>query len=227
MLEKTITKNKQTILVISVACLLLCIFFAGKWGVAAISHDIAMNHLYSWQKLKKIADEEMWTEVEWALQLATSIDEANADYHNDLGRLYEYTASTNMFTDRKNSELRHRALYSFRKSLELRPDWPVAWANLALIKYSLQNIDDEFEKALTTAVQQGVALSDVQKIVTEAGIANWQVLSKHTRQSVLLAIHGGLTNKNKHFVISTMEHYNMKPYFCIVLSDEDKDKVCR
>ena len=79
----------------------------------------------------------------------------------------------------------------FREALRQRPSSPFLWANLALSKLYLDQLDDEFAAALRHADEQGPWEPATQRVVLFAGLAAWQKLAPGMRQSVARVVERG------------------------------------
>lgn len=91
----------------------------------------------------------------------------------------------------------------FREALRQRPTSPFLWANLALTKLYLDEIDDELFAALRHADELGPWEQTVQQTVVFVGLAVWQDLDPDLRQMLVGTIQrGGSRNPQKMFEIA-------------------------
>jgi hypothetical protein len=81
----------------------------------------------------------------------------------------------------------------FRQALLLRPTSPFLWANLALAKLYLNEIDDELRTALRHANELGPWEPNVQQTVLFVGLAVWRDLDPELRQALARTIERGAT----------------------------------
>ncbi len=79
----------------------------------------------------------------------------------------------------------------FRQALLLRPTSPFLWANLALTKLYLNEIDSELLTALRHADELGPWEPTVQQTAVFVGLAVWQELDPERRQALVRAIERG------------------------------------
>ncbi len=90
----------------------------------------------------------------------------------------------------------------FRQALLQRPTSPFLWANLALTKLYLNEIDDELLTALRNADALGPWEPTVQQTTLFVGLALWQDLDPDLRQALVRTIErGALRNAQKMFEI--------------------------
>jgi len=213
--------------VLAILLLAFALFLAGKWGIASAGHSFAMWHFESWQKSATPPDVRTWKWVHEAMRWSLKLDPGNAEYSNDMGRLYDYTAMNMVEHASQIQPLLTISLSFFRQATRLRPAWAFAWANLALLKHQLGHIDAEFDHALDRAMRLGAALPPVQRVVAEAGVAHWRHLSVAMRRKVLVNIHTGLGSLQRRAIVDAIEYYGMSAYFCKVLPASDRQYVCK
>ena len=86
----------------------------------------------------------------------------------------------------------------FRQALAQRPTSPFLWANLALAKLYLDEIDAEFFAALRNADALGPWEPIVQQMTVFVGLAAWQQLDPGLRQALVRTLErGALRNAEK------------------------------
>jgi len=220
-------KDSRVLAGLTILMFVIALFCAAKWGLASAGHAFAMWHFSSWQKSNEVPDVRTWKWVHEAMYWSVKLDPDHAEYRNDMARLYEFTAVRMVEHETQVEPLLEISLSYVRDAVRLRPSWALAWANLSLLKYRLGRIDKEFAFALNRAMELGAAVPAVQQIVAETGIANWRELSVSMRKKVLQNIHGGLGSLRKREIVSIMDHYNMRAYFCRILPLSDQKKVCK
>ena len=101
----------------------------------------------------------------------------------------------------------------FRQALIQRPTSPFLWANVALAKLYLNEIDYEFFAALQHADQLGPWEPAVQQTILFVGLAAWQELDPPLRQAMARTIERGAP-------------HNTRNMFEIVKSYRRFDLVC-
>ena len=90
----------------------------------------------------------------------------------------------------------------FRAALRQRPTSPFLWANLALSKVYLDEMDDEFFAALRHADQLGPWEPGTQQVVLFAGLAAWDKLDAGQQRALSRVVErGGRRNALKMFEI--------------------------
>ena len=203
------------------------LFFAGKWGLASAGHAFAMWHFDDWQESNEVPDVRMWKWAHEALYRAVLLDTNNAQYRNDLGRLYEFTVIKMTEHPSQIEPLLGIALEQFRATVEQRPSWAMAWANLAFIKHRLGQPDAECLHALDQANRLGASVPSVQQIIAEVAVANWLALSVPQRREMLATIETGLNSQRQRTIAKIIRHYGMDAYFCKILNVESRERICK
>ncbi len=84
---------------------------------------------------------------------------------------------------------RIKALELFEQVLATRPTSAHAYANVAVLKYQLGEIDRQFSNALEQALLRGPWETQIQLAAIELGLATWQALPHDLRVSVSRAIY--------------------------------------
>lgn len=103
----------------------------------------------------------------------------------DLAKMRLSTAPREALALTRDAHLR------FRQALQHRPTSPFLWANLALSKLYLDEIDGEFFMALRNADELGPWEPASQQTLLFAGLAAWGKLDSGLRQSVARALERG------------------------------------
>jgi len=103
----------------------------------------------------------------------------------------------------------------FRQALLQRPTSPFLWANLALAKLYLDEIDDELLTALRQADELGPWEPTVQQTVLFVGLAAWQDLDADLRQNVARTIERGAT-RNTRQMFDIVNSYTRFDLICAI-----------
>ena len=105
----------------------------------------------------------------------------------------------------------------FRQALLQRPTSPFLWANLALTKLYLDEIDSELLTALRHADELGPWEPTVQQTILFVGLAVWQDLDPGLRQALARTVErGALRNARKMFEIA--KSYSRLELVCAIES---------
>ena len=136
-----------------------------------------------------------WEQAQRYLWLANRLAPFDPQILSDLGQLYELRHGEAPGPE-ASADLEH-ALGYYRQSLALRPAWPDAWADVALLKVTQQNIDAEFAFALQRALALGPWETRVQASIAGGGLAVWDKLPATLQTDVEHSVARGLSNHSR------------------------------
>jgi len=200
----------------------VALLFSLRWGVAAVSHEISMYYFHSWSKQGVLPDTDEWERSKKMMVLSVELDSANAEYINDQGRFYLFTADKLLQSETSYDFLLIKAVSNFRLASKLRPMWPDAWVNLSLAKAKLGIIDDEFNQAIANAMARGMASPVIYSAVIELAISQWHKLPAQLKAKVIYQIKVGLENNMKYDVLEVIKAQGL----CLELEQEGLSGGC-
>ena len=168
------------LLIIPCCLLIIAIKISGSWGLADVERQKARTFIEQWENDFESFREEDWNKVVSHAKAAVDKDPDNPDLLFLMGNVYEWNAfhPENQY---KNNQQRQLALEYYRKAVELRPQWPYTWSGIALLKFRMNEFDQEFYLALRNAMELGPWEPRVQSIIAEVGLNVWDKL-KHTER---------------------------------------------
>lgn len=160
-------------------CLVLA-FVVGRWGLADHYGEAAYQTIISWgATVPALAD---WEQATAPLQKAIALDPGNPRYNQRMGRLSDLHRAV---LNDDQMAWGNRAKDEFNASLVVRPRWPLAWANLALVKASLGEFDGELNQAVDHAVKYGPWEPGVQQIIASVGSAGLGRFPRSIRDEIV------------------------------------------
>lgn len=222
---KTFTRPSSYLLLLVLLVCLWGIYHAARMGIGdAVAHK-AEFAVERWDEEKRMPTVE---EVESALldaRSALSWEPHNPDYHDLVAQILIYKGLLH-WADGSFNEITEESIALYKRSLELRPRWPYAWARFALVKAYRSEFDAEFENAVERAVQYGPWDPGIHVTLAEAGVYSWHKLSIPMRKLIAANIHRGLK-----FEYSTMKsivrRYNGQILVCGYLPrDKQTSRFC-
>lgn len=145
-------------------CLYLA-YVAGKWGLADYYSEQSYQITRAWANGE--VTEESWRKNHALLDRALSLDPTHPTYNHRMGRLYHVRMGMEPLRRDENGAL---AKQHFERSIEIRPYWPLTWANLALVKRDLREFDDRFFEATIKAARYGPWEPGVHQILASVGL---------------------------------------------------------
>ena len=133
-----------------------------------------------------------WEQLQRYLWLANRLAPFDAQILSDLGQLYGLRNGETPGQD-SSADLEH-ALGYYRRALALRPAWPYAWSDVALLKIRQQRLDAEFALALQRALALGPWQALVQASIAGGGLTVWDQLPAKLQTNIEHSIARGLSN---------------------------------
>ncbi len=151
------------------------------------------------------------------MRVASAYEPGNPNLHSDVGRLEYWQARTGALDDQLARSRRERALLSFRQAANLRPTSGHTWANVALTRYTLGQVDVEFAHALQQTLHWAPWQPQLQLLGIELGLAVWQALDEPSQRMVAEAIQqqkGWRLVDQKPALIQLLRRYGRKELGC-------------
>lgn len=168
--------------------LLAVVYTAGQRGLAYVLAQEPRYEIERWRSGKFAAGNAKFDAIQADLHQALGMDPGNPDLVEDLARLHAARVERGQSYDTPVREMRQQALAGFRQAVQLRPTSGHGWVNVALTKFRLGEVDQEFSGALQQALRRSPWEPKVQMIAIELGLASWQALSDSTRAAIQQAI---------------------------------------
>jgi hypothetical protein len=201
-------------------------------GLILYALSLALADAFSYQALlyerKWITEEGMAERREWDAavgwsKLAMKFDPYNPNYSEMLGRLHfwRFFIGDSPIESYEEAQLvTSEGLNSLRKSIEMRPTWPRAWASIIQLKSIGGQIDYEFEQVWDKAIELGDWEPEVQTILLEAGLIHWGNFNDILRDKTV-AMFIAMTSKpfSELRAIRVVDRIGAWPLVCDVLVD--------
>lgn len=160
---------KRYVAVISFAVLaLVCLFVALRFTSASFDFYKVQNIVTSWQEQINTQTVEEYHSAKDAIESAVSHQPSHPLYQDLLGQVYEWGAIAGF---EKPQEGLNIAKAHYLRATQLRPLWPVTWASLAMVKWRLQEFDDEMLTYLDRANRLGPKKPEVHILYVRLGMA--------------------------------------------------------
>jgi len=170
--------------VMLVAGLLVTGYWAGRRGLSDVVAQEPRYEIDRWRSGKLAPDTIRINAIQAELYKARDLNPGNPNLFEDLGRFHAVRVERGHAYDMAVRESRQQSLTWFRQALERRPTSGHAYANVALMKFRLGEIDQEFSGALEQALLRTPWEPQVQLIAIELGLASWQALSDPGRKAI-------------------------------------------
>lgn len=164
------------------------IYGAAQRGLADVVAQEPRYQIERWRAGKWVPDQFKLDAMQAELGKARDLDPNNPNLLEDLGRFHAVRVERGLAYDPEVRAMRQQALARFRQGLERRPTSGHAYVNVALMKYKLGEIDQEFSESLQQAMRRSPWEPQVQLIGIELGLATWQALAEPTHEILKQAI---------------------------------------
>ncbi len=160
---------KRYVAVLSFAVLaLVCLFVALRFTSASFDFYKVQNIVTSWQEQGNTQTIEEYQLAKTAIESAVDSQPSHPLYQDLLGQVSEWGAIAGY--EEAESSLR-LAKAHYLRATQLRPLWPVTWASLAMVKWRLQEFDDEMLLYLQRASELGPQKPEVHILYVKLGMA--------------------------------------------------------
>lgn len=146
---------------------LIGFFNAFRFGGASLDYYLVRNAIDAWQVNARIQTQEEFNQARSAIQTANILHRSNPLYIDLSGQIKEWGAVSG-FDDRDGLLL---AKANYLQATKIRPLWPVTWANLAMVKWRLQEFDEEMLGYLMKANELGSQTIEVHILFSRIGIS--------------------------------------------------------
>ena len=169
---------------------------------------------------------DQWQAAYTSLSTAIELVPNHPDYLETMASLYHWQVLLQERQPHQITESLNLSKDFYQQAIKLRPAWPFSWANFALIKQQLNELDEEYNHAIERAVTLGAWESKLQNIVTQATLPSWQQLNKDTQNLVVENSFRALHSNAREFIAIAKQH-NMLTILCGKFKrDELVKKAC-
>jgi hypothetical protein len=219
----TLVKVLYKIRYFSLLPLVLLMIFVFSKALAGYIVDSAFEYEREWVAVGGIDKKQDWDDAVASIHLGMKIDPFNPNYPELLGRLHFWRffvqdAPIESFDEAQS--VVNAGLEPLRKSIEMRPTWPMAWASLLQLKSIGDQIDYEFEQVWNKSMELGDWESGVQTVLLEAGLIHWPRFNGVLRNNTI-NIFVAMTSKpySELRAIGVVDRLGAWPLVCDVLVD--------
>ena len=169
--------------------MLTAAWVAGHRMMADISNQQARYYVDRWRARKIQLTPARLDELQVELTRATMLDPDNPNLHEDLARLLAWRSEGGSLIDPTTRAARTKARAHFTQAAILRPTSERAWSSVALMRFLLGEVDNQFGAALELALLRGPWNSEIQMTTIRIGFASWQILTPELQDQFKRAIY--------------------------------------
>jgi len=185
-----------------------------------IKHWMQENH-------PKANNEELTKYIDKA-KSAIKTNPNNSDTREYLARLYYLRALNN---DKQPDLYRADLIQAYiqhKTAIKHRPQWPYSWANLALVKAHLQQLDSEFDTAIEMTKKYGPWEIASNNAIVQALLTHWQQITPEQQATAIAALER-IFVQHQQTARSLLKHYKLQTVICPRFKEEKfrEDKTCK
>lgn len=192
-----------------------------QFGSASLDFYMVKNVFQLWQDEQDQQSLQQYEQAKAAIYSANESHPNHPLYMDLIGQTNEWAAIAE-YEDPAASLQAAKA--SYLSATKIRPTWPVTWASLVMVKWRLQEFDDEMLFYLNNADHFGPKKPEVNILFVELGLALYK--SNHNllislRDRVEHRLVQGLSDsQSRDRVISIITEYQVEKQVCRWLRDE-------
>jgi hypothetical protein len=214
---------------------LFCLFIsvwgvvsAYQYGAASLDFYRVSNILTQWKSQGEPHSEAQYLLAKNGIVNALNKHPNHPLYVDVLGQVYEWGALLGYEKSKKALGL---AKQNYLHATQLRPAWPVTWASLALVKWRLQEFDDELLEFLANADRYGPFKPEVHILYSQLGLALYKnnhplIISIRPEFERHLAL--GLRNRtSRQIVTNIINNSGLNKQVCRWLKHESKYTISK
>lgn len=208
-----------------VPVLLYLAYVAGCWGLADVYYRPIHNKLELWKQQKIKLSNNDWDNYQKILAKALKLDPGNPDINHTYGTALEGRYMLLPPGDDTAQQARKEASTYYKNAIAMRPTWPYTWADFALVKYRLNEIDDEFLNALHVSMEMGPWEPGVQLVITFIGLRVWNKINQEEQLFILDTIKKSMSHVNQDHVnkmLKMVDERNILAMVCAHINDNQK-----
>ena len=191
------------------------IFNAFRFGTASLDYYSVRNSIELWSQEGQTQTLEDYENAKSSIKMARMLHSSNPLYVELTGQINEWGNVSGLDTQQSLLSAKEQYL----SATKLRPLWPVTWANLALLKWRLQEFDEEMLSYLEKADQLGPQSSEVHILYSKLGLT----LYKANHPFYL-----NINDKVRSRVVNALKSHSARDGFRDFIRDNEHTKtVCR
>ncbi|MDT0595957.1 VpsP family polysaccharide biosynthesis protein [Glaciecola petra] len=184
-------KTNRVLLLFMILVCVVGIFNAFRFGAANLDYYSVRNSIDLWSENGQTQTKEEYESAKRAIKTARILHSSNPLYIELTGQITEWGQVSGLDADKSLLD----AKADYLKATTLRPMWPVSWANLAMLKWRLQEFDDEMLGYLEKANELGPQSREVHLLYSQLGLTLYKAnhpfyinINKVARERVVLVL---------------------------------------
>ncbi len=221
-LEKVSLPHKHVMAVFVILMVAVGLYNSINFTLANLNYYHAKIIIDKWTSGNYLNKKEEYQVAESAIQSALAYHFDKPLYLETYAQILEWGFVFQIVGTRKLEQAENL----YRSALHKRPLWPATYANLAMTKWRMQEIDNDFKHYLLTADELGSQTQEVHLLFTQLGIIWYQAnhpLYMEFKDIIFARIRAGLRSKSiRQQVLSYIDSTNSKKDVCRWFKDFDR-----
>jgi len=173
------------------AVLIFCsilLIFLGYQAFKMLSANLNFYQAFQvekiWKKNKSVSSAAQFEQALNNIEQSNMSHPNNPRYLVSQGLIYEWGGISKEFDEKKQKELLLQAKNHYLQAVALRPTWPVTWSALAVLKWRLEEIDQEMIDFLEQADKFGQNTEVVHRAWLDVGFYIYKSKSIYSPQII-------------------------------------------
>jgi hypothetical protein len=195
-----------------------------QYGAASLDYYKIRSILAIWQEEGVTQSPEQYQQAKQTVSDAHKSHPSHPMYIDLIGQINEWGVIAGYVDKEQALAL---AKKSYLDATQLRPTWPVTWASLAMVKWRLQEFDDELLLYLNRADKFGPRKPEVNLLYSELGLALYKAnhpFILRIRPQVQQRLARGLSDAaSRKRVVALIVQYDAAKIACRWLRDESNN----
>lgn len=210
----------------AMTCLIIFIAVFGMWhalrfGGASLDYYYVQNIIEKWQVGGEQQQKSNYIIAKDSIHKAEASHFSHPLYADLSGQIVEW----GVVAGYEELDYLSQAKAHYLRAASMRPAWPVTWASLAMIKWRLNEFDEEMLSYITKADVLGSQKPEVHAFFAEIGLALYQVnhpFYRNIREQTQARVVLGLRNpESREPIEAAIERYQAARAVCIWAKQRD------
>lgn len=216
MTDLSFSRAQRSVVIFLIMLLFYFVYLAANWGLGDVKAYQARSMMDKWSKNPNSLDTASWQKAQQYLASALDYSPNNSEYLAMQGNLYEWQALIKAREPVEKLNDYKVALDYYRRALHLRPAFAYYWANIAVVKSMLGEVDEEFYQAVDRSLVLGAWEPGVQLKIADATLGVWYLLDKNGWAKLLANVEKGLQS-NPQAIMTLAKKYQVFRQLCAKL----------
>jgi len=214
--KTALSQPKRVLLFLIILLLIYFAYSAVKRGIADVFSYTPKAIMSQWGKGSAKVGDENWQKANQSLLAALEYSPENSDYLTLMGNLYEWRGTGKALNSAEVISDYQIALTHYRQAAQQQPAFAFYWANIAVVKSILSEVDEEFYSSIMNALKLGPWEPGVQLKIADATLGSWFLLDDNGRNKAVENVERAM-KKNAAAIIKIAKRYQVQHQLCAKL----------